>query len=50
MSLATLARSEFYRNAEVAELTGYHGDYIRQLVRKGRFPRPVPLGGPGGRA
>ena len=39
-----------YRNSEVAELTGYHPDYIRQLVRKGRFPRPIPLGGEGGRA
>jgi prophage regulatory protein len=39
-----------YRNQEVAALTGYHPDYIRQLVRANRFPKPIPLGGKGGRA
>jgi prophage regulatory protein len=39
-----------YRRSELGELTGYHIDYIRQLVRDGRFPKPISLGGPGSRA
>ena len=33
-----------YRRDDVAELTGFHPDYIRQLVREKKFPRPIRLG------
>ena len=39
-----------YRRAELGELTGYNIDYIRALVRAGKFPKPIALGGPGSRA
>jgi len=44
------APERIYRNPRVSEVTGYHQNYLRQLVRAGKFPPPIRLGGPGSRA
>lgn len=31
----------------VADVTAYHTQSIRRMIRDGRFPKPIRVGGPG---
>jgi len=33
--------------AAVADVTAYHTQSIRRMIREGRFPKPIRMGGPG---